>query len=139
MQGGDTFLDDDMPCRDFAQRVVEDAAKGRIQLIHGDILNPMYNDATHLYAASTTWPDFLLDSVGEIAATKVARVKTFSTLRPLPSETLEKQPRIYLWKTVDLAVSWQDTAPIHIYRFRKSGAPIRRAAKPPIGKRTKAE
>jgi len=86
-------------------------------LVCGDIMKPTYNDATHLYAASTTWPDALLHAVAEIAAHKVSNIKTFSTLRPLPHKTLKTFKRITLWKTVHLAVSWQDTAEMYIYQF----------------------
>lgn len=106
-----------LQCVPFAKRTTEDVASGRVQLIHGDIMKPTYNDATHLYAASTTWPDILLHTVAQLAVTEIKHVKTFSTLRPLPSSTLAEFPSISLWKAVDVAVSWQDTAPIHIYKF----------------------
>jgi len=63
----------------------------------------------------------LLHTVAKLGVTEIKGIKTFSTLRPLPSETLaEYKDSISLWKTVDVAVSWQDTAPMHIYKFGKS-------------------
>jgi len=112
-------LQDRELCQEFAQKIIDATTSGRLQLEQGDIMKPTYNDATHLYAASTTWPDTLLDTVAEIAINNVKKVKTFSTLRPLPRETLSRFRSIFLWKTVDLAVSWQDTAEMHIYRFRE--------------------
>jgi len=115
-----TELDNDESlCKEYAQKTVDALTSGRLQIIHGDIMKPTYNDATHLYAASTTWPDTLLHTVAEIAVKQITNVKTFSTLRPLPAETLEEFKSISLWKAVDVAVSWQDNAPINIYRFDK--------------------
>ena len=117
----DDIKQDLLTCQPFAKKVSADIASGRVQLIHGDIMKPTYNDATHLYAASTTWPDILLHTVAKLGVTEIKGIKTFSTLRPLPSETLaEYKDSISLWKTVDVAVSWQDTAPMHIYKFGKS-------------------
>ena len=110
----------DIPdCKEFANKVTRDVASGRVQIIHGDIMEPTYNDATHLYAASTTWPDVLLHTVTKIGVEKIKGLKSFSTLRPIPPATLKEFRSVYLWKTVELAVSWQDTAPMHIYKFGK--------------------
>lgn len=104
----------------FAANVVRASVNDRLQLIHGDITIPIYNDATHLFAASTTWPSSLLEQVVELVLHSVTNCKTFSTLSSLSREYLkELKGAVYLWKSVQVAVSWSDFAPMHIYRFKK--------------------
>jgi len=113
--------DGDSLCLTYAQKLVDAQRAGRVDMRHGDITVPTYNDATHLFAASTTWPDALLEAVLELAVQHISDVKTLSTLRPMPSDVLRsKRGVVNLWKTIDVAVSWQDTAPMYVYKFRKN-------------------
>lgn len=98
-----------------------------LELLQGDITEPSYHDATHLFAASTTWPDSLLTAIATNLCTKVPGVKTFSTLREIEDEDLEAHPEIFLWRKIKVDVSWTDSAEMHIYKFdftrRGSGKP----------------
>ena len=118
-QNPSQFPNSSRSSHEYAHETVQHVQSGRLQILHGDIMKPTYNDATHLYAASTTWPDHLIHTVAEIAATQITSLKSFSTLRTIPTETLTKFPSIYLWKTIKIAVSWQDAAHMHIYRFHR--------------------
>ena len=52
-------------------------------------------------------------------------VDTFATLRTFPQATMDKHARrLRLWKTVELSVSWQELAPVHIYRVRVRRKPL---------------
>jgi len=94
--------------------------KLRLQLYKGDITKPVYMDGTHIFAASTTWPVILMKSVLKNLASTKSSAKTFATLRPLTQEELEPYKGLVVkWKTVSVAVSWQDNAPLHIYQFQR--------------------
>lgn len=88
-----------------------------LELLQGDITETTYQDGTHLFAASTTWPDSLLADIAANLCTKVPRVKTFSTLREIEDQDLEKHPEMTLWRKIKVDVSWTDAAEMHIYRF----------------------
>jgi len=93
-----------------------------LELIQGDITEASYKDGTHLFAASTTWPDTLLSAIAGNLCTKVPNVKTFSTLREIEDEDLEAHPEMSLWRKIKVDVSWTDSAEMHIYRFDLEGA-----------------
>lgn len=102
--------------------VVQASNTLRLHLYKGDVSKPVFMDGTHLFAASTTWPGSLLVSIMSHLTSPKSTCKTFATLRPLTDE--EIRPfigKVSKWKTISVAVSWQDHAPLHIYHFPQRG------------------
>lgn len=91
-------------------------SSGKLQFQHGDIMDNTYKDATHVFAASTTWPDSLLERIVENLA-EAPQLKTFSTLREVSEALLDQYPSMNLWKVVKVDVSWTDAAEMHVYTF----------------------
>jgi len=91
-------------------------ASGSLSLVQGDISVNTYEDATHVFAASTTWPDGLMQAIVQ-NLNGLPRIKTFSTLRDVSDRELEAYPKMRLWKKLKVDVSWTDSADMHVYRF----------------------
>jgi len=103
------------------KQVTEASAKLRLQLYKGDISKPVYMDGTHVFAASTTWPGILLTTIVKNLCSPNSACKTFATLRPLSEIEFEPfRGVMHKWKTISVAVSWQDNAALHLYQFKRT-------------------
>jgi hypothetical protein len=113
----------------------------RVSLLCGDITTTNFKNGTHIYAGSLIFPDALmvsypqqlclllvwavcqfLNAQVEIATQLLdpaSRAVTFSTLQKFPEEVEQQYiRRLKLWKTTDVAVSWQELAPLYTYKIR---------------------
>jgi len=107
---------------EFLRDMVEAENTGRLVLEQGDIMDLTYKDGTHIFAASTTWPDKLMSVITKNLSTGLPKIKTFSTLREPEDVDLNLHPHVYLWKKIKVDVSWTDSAEMHIFRFDGNGA-----------------